>query len=200
MDMKKLFETTWQSTLSNIGPLILLTLVYAIVMAISFGILAPVTTAGYTRSLLLLQREGRSPEIRDLFSEMSLFLPLTLLFLVAVVATSIGFMFLVLPGFLVIAFLVFAAIYVIPLMIDKRMGVLEALQESWDMAVQDPVIDQVIVVVIYLIITSLGGSVPFGFLLTQPFATILILGAYEARMEKLPNNPSETSPPPPPSD
>lgn len=196
MDMKRLFETTWNTTLSSIGPLLLITLVYAIVIGLSLGILAPVTTAGYTQSLLQLLRDGRSPQIKDLFSEMSLFLPITCFFALAIIAAGIGFMFLVVPGFLVIALFAFAALYLVPLMTDKRLGVYEAMQESWDMAVLEPVSDHIIVVVVYLIITSLGGTVPFGFLITQPFATIFILGAYQHRLRE----PVYGPPPPPPSD
>ncbi len=198
MDFKKLFETTWQTTLSFIGPMILLTLVYTIVIVFSFGIMAPVATAGYMRSLLRVLREGRSPELKDIFSEMSLFLPLSLFFLMALIATSIGFMFLVLPGFLVIGFLAFAALYMIPLMLDRGLGLFDALQESWDMAVRDPLMDQIIVVVVYLAITALGGSVPFGVLITQPFATLFILRAYEKRGGGPVYGPM--GPPPPPMD
>jgi hypothetical protein len=198
MDFKKLFETTWQKALSFTGPLILLTFVYSVVVVFSFGIMAPVTTAGYMRSLLRVLREGRSPEVKDLFSEMSLFLPLTLFFLLAIIAASIGFMFMVLPGFLVIGFLAFAALYMIPLMLDRGLGVSDALQESWEMAVRDPLMDQIIVVVVYLALTSLGGSVPFGVVITQPFATLLILGAYEKRGGGPVYGPM--GPPPPPID
>ncbi len=184
MDLKRLLETTWNTTLSSIGPLILVTLVYAIVMGVSFGLLAPVTTAGYTRSLLTLLRDGKSPQIKDLFSEMSLFLPLTIFSVLALIAVSIGFMFLVVPGFVIIAVFAFAALYLVPLMIDKRMGILEAMQESWDMAVLEPVSDHIIVVVVYLFLTALGGSVPLGFLVTQPFATIFILCAYQYRLRE----------------
>jgi uncharacterized membrane protein len=198
MDFKKLFEVTWQTTLSFIGPMILLTLAYTVVIVFSLGIMAPVTTAGYMRSLLRVLREGRSPELKDLFSEMSLFLPLCLFFLLAMIAISIGFMFLVLPGFLVMGFITFAALYMIPLMLDQRLGVVDALQESWEMAVRDPLMDQVIIVIVYLAITSLGGSVPFGVLITQPFATLLILGAYEKRGGGPLYGPM--GPPPPPMD
>ncbi len=199
MDMKRLFQTTWNTTLSSIGPLLLLTVVYALVAGLSFGLLAPVTTAGYTQSLLMLLRDGRSPQVKDLFSEMSLFLPLTCFFALAIIAAMIGFTFLVIPGFLVIAIFAFAALYLVPLMTDERLNVYEAMQKSWDMAVLDPLSDHLIVVVVFIVITSLGGTVPFGFLITQPFATIFILGAYQHRLRGPVYGPTDP-PPPPPSD
>ena len=95
MDFKKHFEAAWMNTLKFIGPVLLLTLVQVIVIVLSLGILAPVTTAGYMQSLLQAQREGRPPELRDLFSRMSLFLPLFAFFLLVLIVTMIGFKY---PG------------------------------------------------------------------------------------------------------
>lgn len=199
MDFKYHFETAWQTTLKFIGPAILLTLVQFAVMILSIGILAPVTTAGYMQSLLRALREGRPPEIRDLFSEMSLFLPLFVYFLLVTIVSGIGFMLLVLPGFVVVAFIVFATLYMIPLMTDRRLGIMDALKQSWEMAVREPVTDQVIIAVIYMLIVSLGGSVPFGFLLTQPFAMFLLLSVYQERLKEVnrPGSDDQQKPPTP---
>lgn len=184
MDFKRHLETAWNSTLQFIVPVILLTLVQLIVITFSFGILAPVTTAGYMQSLLLALREGREPKIGDLFSEMRLFLPLFVFGLLAMTITILGFAMLILPGFAVAGFLVFATIYMIPLMADKGMGLLEALKESWRMATRAPVSDQVILMVLYLVIVSLGGSIAVAVLFTQPLATFLALSVYEERLAK----------------
>lgn len=200
MNFRYHFETAWQTTLKFIGPAILLTLVQFAVMILSIGILAPVTTAGYMQSLLRALREGRPPEIRDLFSEMSLFLPLFVFFLLVMIASGIGFMLLVLPGFVVVAFIVFATLYMIPLMTDRRLGIMDALRQSWEMAVREPVTDQIIITVLYILIVSLGGSVPFGFLLTQPFAMFLLLSFYQERLQGVdwPNEDQPQEPPTPP--
>lgn len=184
MNLRKLLESGWRNTLSFIGPVILLTLVYFIVMALSLGILAPVTTAGYMQSLLLAHREGRTPVIRDLFSEMSLFLPLFLFFIAAAAVTTIGLVFLVLPGIVVAAFITFATLYLMPLMTDRRLTITDAFKVSWEMAVRSPVTDQLALTVFYLIAVSLGGTVPLGFLVTQPFAVFLAVAAYEQRQKE----------------
>jgi hypothetical protein len=183
MDLKKHLETAWNATLQFIVPVILLTLVQVIVITFSFGILAPVTTAGYMQSLLLALREGREPKIGDLFSEMSLFLPLFVFGLLAMIVTMLGFAMLVLPGFAVAGFLVFATIYIMPLMSDKGMGLMEALKESWRMATRAPVSEQLILMVLYLVIISLGGSIAVVVLFTQPLATFLVLSVYEERIQ-----------------
>lgn len=195
MDFRRLFETAWQMTLRFIGPSILLTLVYAIVIAVSFGVLAPVTTAGYMQSLLLALRENRSPRVGDLFSEMRLFFPLLLYFLLAGAVIAVGFLLVVLPGIVAAAFVAFATLYLMPLMTDKRMGLMDALKRSWAMAVEEPVTNQLAITVVYMAVISLGGSVVLGFLVTQPFAVFFVLAAYEERLKS--ESPADEPPPPP---
>jgi membrane-anchored glycerophosphoryl diester phosphodiesterase (GDPDase) len=141
------------------------------------------------QSLLLALREGREPKIGDLFSEMRLFLPLFAFGLLAMIATTIGFMLFVLPGFAVAAFIVFATIYVMPLMTDKKMGLLDAVKESWRMAVRKPVGDQVVLMVVYLLLMSLGSSIAVAVLFTQPLASFLVLSVYRERQ-------GQSTPPP----
>ncbi len=182
MDFKEHLKTAWETTLQFVVPVILLTLVQVLVITVSLGILAPVTTAGYIQSLLRAIREGREPRIGDLFSEMRLFLPLFVYGLLVVILTSLGFFLLVLPGLLVAAFIVFSTIYMIPLMTDKDMGLIEATKESWAMAVRKPVADQLVLMVLYLLILSIGGSIPLALLFAQPLATFLMLVVYEERL------------------
>ena len=204
MDFKKHFEAAWMNTLKFIGPVLLLTLVQVIVIVLSLGILAPVTTAGYMQSLLQAQREGRPPELRDLFCRMSLFLPLFAFFLLVLIVTMIGFKFLVLPGFIVAFFIIFATMYMIPLMTDKGRGIMEALKESWEMATRTPVTDQIVIALAYLILLSIGGSIPFALLITQPFAMFLLLSVYDERLagganrDRIDRGFPGASPPPPP--
>ena len=184
MDFKEHLKTAWENTLQYIVPVILLTLVQMVLITISFGILAPVTTAGYVQSILLALREGREPKIGDLFSEMRLFFPLLAFGILAFLAAFLGFLLLVLPGILVVAFLVFATIYMMPLMTDRNMGLLEAIKESWNMAVRKPLGDQIIFMVLYLVIISVGSSIAVALLFAQPLATFFLVSVYEERLRE----------------
>ena len=62
---------------------------------------------------------------------MHLFLPLLIFGVLAMLAISLGFILLVVPGFLVTGFLVFATIYMMPLMTDRNMGLFDALKEGY---------------------------------------------------------------------
>jgi len=183
MDFQQHFETGWQNTLKHIGPLILLTLVELVLVAVSFGILAPVLTAGYTRSLMLALREGRTPQMGDLFSEMRLFFPLFLLGLIMAVVLSIGYLMVVIPGLILTLLIAFGFLYVVPLMVDQKLGLFDAVRESWRMSMEKPITDQIIVSVIYMGVMSLGGSFILLFLLAQPFATFILLSVYDEKVE-----------------
>jgi hypothetical protein len=199
MDFKEHLGTAWQSTLKFIGPVLILTLVQIIVSVCSLGILAPVTMAGYMQSLLRALREGREPDIKDLFSEMRLFLPLMVFGFLIMVALIIGFSMLILPGILLTACLVFGTIYMVPLMTDKELGIIDAIKESWSMATTEPWTDQIILTLLYLVILSLGGSVFVAIFFTQPLATFLVLSVYEERLQNDQHLTASVSPPPPPA-
>jgi len=182
MDFKDLIVRSWQNTLNHIGPLLLITLVQLVLIIVTLGILAPVTTAGYVNSLMQVVRDERKPEVGDLFSQMRLFFPLFLLSILVAVVAFIGFSLLVLPGFAVLAFIAFAAFYLLPYMVDQKLGLFDALKASWEAAMQEPVSEHIIVVIIYVAIMSLGSSLWFAFLITQPMATFIMVEAYHYRV------------------
>ncbi len=208
MDFKNLVVQSWRNTLDHIGSILLVTFVQMLLIMITLGILAPVTTAGYVQSLLRVVRDGREPEIKDLFSQMRLFFPLFVFFLLLVVVALIGFSLLVLPGFIVVGFVAFAAFYMLPLMTDRELGLFEALRKSWDMATEEPISDHIVVTIIYVGIMSVGSSLPLAFLITQPLATFILVGAYLEKIAvpgakpgdepPLSDSGKKTGPPPPP--
>jgi hypothetical protein len=183
VDFKEHLEATWETTLEFIAPLIIITLVMFAVWFVSFGILTPVTLAGYTQALLRMLREGRDPQVKDLFAEMNLFLPLLGFTIITIVAVMSGFIFLVLPG-IIIAFLIsFICLFMIPLMTDKKLGLFAAIKESYLMAMRGSPADHLVVVIIYLGIMAIGSAVFIGAMFTQPLATVFILSVYDEKMQ-----------------
>lgn len=182
MDFKAHIETAWSLTLRYIAPLILMTLAMFVASFITLGILAPVTLAGYMHAVLLMVRDGREPRVQDVFSQMRLFLPLLFLGLIIIIVIIIGFALLVLPGILASLAAAFFLLYVLPLMTDKGMGVLEAVKESVRMSTGDGIMDQIVIVVIYVGLSAVGGSVFIGWLFTQPFATIFLMSVYQEKV------------------
>jgi uncharacterized membrane protein len=187
MDFKKHLLTAWELTLRFIVPLVVNTLVMVLVGVASLGILAPVVAAGFTHSVLLMLRENREPKLGDLFSQMGLFLPLLGFGVAVFIALFIGFLLLVLPGVILAAALVFFCLYMLPLMTDRKLGLTDAIKESYAMARENPT-EHLVVALLFLLISALGGVVMLGTLFTQPLATVFLLSVYEEKMgrNKLP--------------
>ena len=192
MDFKKHLETAWNLTLKFIGPLILMTLVMSLVSIVTLGILAPVTMAGYMQAILLMVREGREPKTQDIFSQMRLFFPLLGFTIIVLIATMIGFFLLFFPGIIVVLAVSFFCLYMVPLMIDKELGLIEAVKESYAMSIEKEILDQIVVVIIYFGVSGIGSSVFIGWLFTLPLASIFLLSVYEEKTGQDSRNPRIT--------
>ncbi len=179
MNFKALVEATLNQSLKNVVPLIILTFVFVGLSTISLGILAPVMYAGYTASLLDMIRTGKEPGPKDVFSRMNLFLPLTLFAVALFVVVAIGFLILFLPGLIMLILAAFYLIYMIPLMVDNDLGVVDAIKQSIALVRQTDLFDHIIIIVIYSVVQALGGSTLLGMVITMPLSTIFLLLTYD---------------------
>ena len=159
MDFKHYLETSWSLTLQYIVPLILLTLVLFGLIIFTLGILAPVAMAGYMQSILFMLRDGREPKLQDLFSQMNLFFPLLGFGLVVFIATTVGFILLLIPGVLVILGVSFTCIYMLPLMTDQKLGLIDAIKTSYAMSIKGSIADHFVMIIIFLGIVMIGNAV-----------------------------------------
>jgi len=195
MDFKYHLETAWKLTLQYIAPLIFMTLAMIVISFITLGILGPVVMAGYMHSILLLIREGREPKIQDIFSHMRLFFPLLLFGIVIFIITLIGIMFLFLPGVVFVLAVSFCCIYMLPLMTDRNLGLMDAIKESFTIVTKEQPVDHVVVFILFVGISAIGSSVFIGSLFTQPLATLFLMSVYNRLDKPAP----QTPPKPPPS-
>ncbi len=179
MDIKYHVEAAWRHCIGNALSLILITLVAAAVSVVSLGILAPVAFAGYTHSLLQLMRDNREPKVQDVFSQIGLFLPLFVFTLIVFIISLIGFTILVVPGILFSLIVGYTCLYMIPIMVDKKFGLLDAVKKSMALVTGSHIMDHIVVFVLFFALTAIGGSSFIGFLVLQPFATLFLLSVYE---------------------
>ncbi len=179
MDIKYHIETAWRHCIGNIVPLIILTLLLAAVSIISFGILAPVAFAGYTHSLFQLLQYNREPKAGDIFSQLRLFIPLCIFGVLFFIITLIGFTLFIIPGIVFTLIIGYTCFYMIPIMVDKEFGLLDAIKKSISIVTRSNVSDHIIVFIIFIALTSIGGSSIIGFLFLQPFTTLFYLSVYE---------------------
>lgn len=190
MDFKDLFERVWKVFTNFLPAMLLNTVVLIGVSIVTLGILQPVAIAGYTQSLLLALRDQRRPEVRDLFAYMGLFWPLLGFTILLFLAIMLGLVVLLLPGIIVGLVATFFCLYMLPLMTDRGMELVDAIRESSRLAMEKPVVDHLVVVAIYIGLVSMGQSVILGVLFTLPLATLFVLAAYEVKVKKaLPSPP-----------
>ena len=194
MDFKHHLEFAWKLTLQYIASLIFMTLAMIVISVITLGILGPVVMAGYMHSILLLIREGREPKVQDIFSHMRLFFPLLLFGIIVFIITLIGIMLLFLPVVLFVLAISFCCIYMLPLMTDRDLGIIDAIKESFSMVTKERLVDHVVVFILFVGISAIGSSVFIGSLFTQPLATIFLMSVYDSIGKLAP----KTSPPEPP--
>lgn len=180
MDIKYHVEAAWKIFINHILSLIILTLVTAAVSVISLGILAPVALAGYTHSLFQLLKFDREPKAQDVFSRMNLFFPLLVFGIIVLIVTALGFTLFVLPGIVFTLIIGYACLYMLPIMVDKEFGLVDAIKKSISIVTRTNVGDHIIVFIIFYALTTIGGSSFVGFLVLQPFAMLFLLSVYDA--------------------
>ena len=198
MDFKHHLEFAWKLTLQYIASLIFMTLAMIVISVITLGILGPVVMAGYMHSILLLIREGREPKVQDIFSHMRLFFPLLLFGIIVFIITLIGIMLLFLPGVLFVLAISFCCIYMLPLMTDRNLGIIDAIKESFSMVTKEHLVDHVVVFILFVGISAIGSSVFIGSLFTQPLATLFLMSVYDSIGKLSPKTPPEPPPSPTP--
>lgn len=178
MDIKDHVFTAWQACLDHFTPLLMLTLVLFAASIASFGILAPAAFAGYTDALHRLLIFNRKPRIRDVFSQFSLFFPLFIFSLTVFIVSLIGFTLFFIPGILFLAVVGYTCLYMIPLMVDRKFGLIDAVKKSTAIVTTRPVTDHLAAFFIFYALTTIGGSSFIGFLVLQPFASLFLLSVY----------------------
>jgi hypothetical protein len=158
-----------------------MTLVMIAASFFTLGILGPVTMAGYMQSVLIMMREGREPKVQDVFSQMRLFFPLVLFGVLVSLAALIGFLLLVIPGIAVVLAAAYCCLYMLPLMTDKGLGLVDAVKESYAMTTKGSWTDNLAVFIIFMGVLALGSAAFIGLLFAQPFAAIFLMSVYEAK-------------------
>ncbi len=182
MDFKKHLLVSWELTLQHIVPLVLMTLVMFVLTFFTLGILAPVMMAGYMHAVLMVIRGEQEPKVGDLFACMRLFFPLLIFFVLAALAISLGFALLVLPGLALLLVLAMGTVYMLPLMTDQELGLVDALKESMTMVFKGDIGENLVVVLIFYAIQAIGGIVAIGSLFSTPIAVVFLMSVYEERM------------------
>jgi len=165
MNFQAYLEDTYRIIKAEPVILVLGGLVVQLLTILSMGILAGPLLGGYFLLIICFLRDQRKPSFNDIFAGLQQFGNLIPYFLVLLLI-FIGFMLLILPGFL------FATwwLYVLPLMVDRKMSFSEAMRLSMN-KVNDTgflmhlVFLLLISVIPILLLNFLSAMIPFLFVL-----------------------------------
>lgn len=171
LDIGQVFKQGWRLFVKDIGPLLVATLIAFLLGAVTLGIMAGPLFAGLYGMVVARVRDGRAPEVGDVFSCLDRFW--SYLGAALVLAILIGLAWLTIVGGILLTAI---WLYVFPLMVDRGMGLGEAMRVSKDMVLERGFWEHVALVLIYTIVTAIIGW-PFT-LVATPFAIVAVTVAY----------------------
>lgn len=171
LDVGLTMKQAWRLFVKDIGPLLIAGLITVALSVLTIGILAGPLTAGLYGMVMTRVREGRQPEVGEVFNQFDRFWAFLGATLVLVILIGLAF-FTIVGGFL----LATIWLYVFPLMVERGMGLGEAMKTSKDMVVENGFWEHLALVLILAII----GSVANGALaiIATPFTVVAVVAAY----------------------
>ncbi len=138
-------------------------------------VLIPSVTAGFTREFLNYARDGKKPELKELWN-FSGYLTMLLLFLIGGPIIILGFILLIIPGVILSIWWMYSCFFIV----DQNMGFWEAMCASKKAVSASGFINHF---AIFLVLTVLGIAGSFaaglGSLVTAPFSMLLQAQVYD---------------------
>jgi hypothetical protein len=160
--------------LQDIVPLLVAGLILGVLTPLTLGILGGPLMAGLYRMIVLRIREGRVPEIGDVFY-FERFGSFVGAFYVLAIAIGFGFFLLVVPG----VYLLTIWFYVFALMVERELGLTQAMSESKAIVDKVGLGTQFALVVVILLIGAALSTLTRGLggLVFTPFFAIYVIVA-----------------------
>ncbi|MBN1134355.1 MAG: glycerophosphoryl diester phosphodiesterase membrane domain-containing protein [Methanosarcinaceae archaeon] len=172
MDIEVLLKDSWNIFKDNIIAYIIGTLI------VILGSIIIVTIAPLLYGLAYMAVKGvkgEKVEINDVFEGFNHFVKSWIFLIVAGVLLFISYMLLVIPGIILSILL----IYALPLLVIRDYSAIDAIKESINLAKAN-FKENIILFLIAMVLTAIGGWIRIGSVLTTPFVMILYtLGAHE---------------------
>ena len=176
MDIGRILRNGWELFIRDIGPLIIGGLIAMILSVLSLFILAGPLFGGLYLMIVRRVREGRPAEFGDVFACFDRFGTLFLAFWGAGLLILLGLALLIVPG----VYLIVIWVYLLPLIVDKRIGVSEAMSRSKEMVMKGGFWMHFAALLVVCILTGVASSVTGGVgnLLTVPFTIAFVVAMY----------------------
>ncbi len=162
--------------LSALPTFIVASILFWLVLIFSFSIFGGPLIAGYILIFIKkLRNENVSPT--DIFKGFTRFIPLVIAFYLTKILITIGIFLLIIPGLIFIARYFFVEI----LILDKNIGVREAMKLNKQMVSKRGLWNYVILNTVLVIILNLAGLLSFGigYIILTPYVFAIYAVAYE---------------------
>lgn len=174
LDIGLVFKQGWRLFVKDIGPLIIAALIVAPLSVMTLGILAGPLVAGLYGVVVKRVRDGQQPEVGDVFGQMSRFWSFFAAALV--LGILIGLASLTIIGGVLLATI---WLYVFPLMVDRGMGLGEAMRASYETVKQAGFWEHLALVITFVVIASLANGA-LAILATPLLIAVAAAGYYVA--------------------
>ncbi|MBE0528996.1 MAG: hypothetical protein IH629_07325 [Thermoleophilia bacterium] len=171
LDVGLTFKGAWNAFTADIVALVVGALIACILSVVTIGILAGPLAAGLYSMVVGRIRDGRPARIGDVFSCMDRFWGF--LWAAIVLVVLIGLASLTIVGGLLLATV---WLYVFPFMVDRRMGLTEAMSASYHQVVDNGFWEHLVLIVIVFAVGAVGNG--WMGIFTTPFTIALIAAAY----------------------
>jgi hypothetical protein len=174
VDISRVLKNGWELFVKDIGPLLIGYLIAGILSVLTLLILTGPLFGGLFKMVFRRVREGRTAEIGDVFDCMDQFGALFIAVLVLSISIGVGLILLIIPG----VYLATIWIYVIPLIVDKKLSLSEAMSKSKELVMANDIGTHFAM----LLLIGIGSAVLSGItggagnLLVGPL-TIAVIGA-----------------------
>jgi hypothetical protein len=173
LDVGLAFKKGWDAFTSDIVPFLVGSLIAGLLTIITLGILGGPLVAGLYTMAVRRIRDGRRAEIGDVFSCFDRFW--SYLWAAIVLVVLIGLASLTIVGGVLLATI---WIYVFPFMVDRRMGLTDAMSASYHRVMDNGFWEHLALIVLFAAISAVTNG--WVGILVTPFTIAVIAGAYFA--------------------
>ena len=161
----------------DLAPLLIAALIVGALSVLTLGVLAGPLFAGLYGMVIGRVRDGKEPDVGDVFSGFDRFWSFAGAALVLVVLVGLASITVV-GGFL----LATIWLYVFPLMVDRGIGLGEAMKQSKDLVVRAGFWEHLaLVLVLFVIVSVANGALA---ILAAPFVVVAVSAAYFLASER----------------
>lgn len=173
LDIGQAFGHGWRLFVKDIGPLLVGALIAIGLSIVTLGILAGPLMAGLYGMVIGRVRDGRQAQVGDVFGGMNRFWSYFAAALV--LGLLIGLAWVTVIGGVLLSTI---WLYVFPFMVDKDMGLGDAMKASYELVKRAGFWEHLALVVIGVVIASVGNGLLA--ILVAPFLVALTVAAYIA--------------------